>query len=890
MPAGRERRVSQHPSHAVGGFGGRSKQMSRKWQRAKRWDDVHLSSAALRPVKWTLRSLSSIWLAVILLTLVALYGVLASVPIGMLALAPTWAFYGVTVVVPAGAIGIGASVAVRAVIPARRRALRLSGALCAGIAGFVAVSWVWGVYAWPALQFDPADGSGVRFFHGFVTSYAAVTLRRLPGLEMTELEFYSWWPLRIILLVFVVNMIVATVRRIEFTFKNLGVLTVHTGIVIISLGSIYYQGLKKEGDTIIFAGSPEASGVPGPGPTQTGFYDNTAVALWVAQRRAWTGRPDWEQRPLRGLPRYNDYALSLGGEPDARRVSDVLSGEAPEPRSDERSLSVRVPLGSGQRIDPDIGFRIVGYASYASPREDWVRSSVPPTGDARPLRVVEVLSRLDDAAEAAGGVPVLRSPLHPTEPSHRVAENDVFVIEHQVGADAQRVGDLLTPVPPGTAHTLIVEVPAETGDQVARVILAAEPGNEYVIGETGWRVGVRQLLPEPPFPIITDGYDGATSPTAVLRVTPPEGDAYDRYVYDRFPELNQDIFDTPQPDGRPNRRDADPAIRIAYLELTRLRVLLDEDPESGKARAIIREPGGGLTVKEPAGNGEIIRDIVPKIDLRVSEAWEHIERVEQPVPVPAMERENRFVGTHDMAMAAVELSVPTSETETWTHVVWLPYSRYLETSEDLVRTVTVPGGREITLAFGRVRHPFPGFGVRLLDFEMIAYDHRGAPRDYQSLLRVVPQPDSAGRSPLPEAYDRVAKLNAPLRAPFVWEEERSWPANAAVRLTSGLNPNQYKLSQAGWDQQGWEQTQTLADAGTVPRPFARFTILQVGNNPGIHVIAFGGILMGIGTPWAFYVKPWLVRREKARLAAEHAMRAAPAGVPGNVVQQEAVQA
>jgi hypothetical protein len=151
-------------------------------------------------------------------------------------------------------------------------------------------------------------------------------------------------------------------------------------------------------------------------------------------------------------------------------------------------------------------------------------------------------------------------------------------------------------------------------------------------------------------------------------------------------------------------------------------------------------------------------------------------------------------------------------------------------------------------------------------------------------------PISFSGEPPFEAYSHITKLNAPLTAPFIWSDDRGLLSNVALRLTSGLNPNQYKLSQAGWDQQGWEQTQTLADAGTVPRPFARFTILQVGNNPGIHVIAFGGILMGIGTPWAFYVKPWLVRREKARLAAEHAMRAAPAGVPGNVVQQEAVQA
>ncbi|MBZ0170829.1 MAG: hypothetical protein K8E66_00465, partial [Phycisphaerales bacterium] len=86
------------------------------------------------------------------------------------------------------------------------------------------------------------------------------------------------------------------------------------------------------------------------------------------------------------------------------------------------------------------------------------------------------------------------------------------------------------------------------------------------------------------------------------------------------------------------------------------------------------------------------------------------------------------------------------------------------------------------------------------------------------------------------------------------------------RLTNGLNPNQFKLSQSGWDRDGWMQTQRMADAGQLKRPFARYTILQVGNNPGIHVIALGGVLIAIGIPWAFYVKPWLVKREKRRLA------------------------
>ncbi|MEL6796315.1 MAG: hypothetical protein AAFO89_05770, partial [Planctomycetota bacterium] len=74
------------------------------------------------------------------------------------------------------------------------------------------------------------------------------------------------------------------------------------------------------------------------------------------------------------------------------------------------------------------------------------------------------------------------------------------------------------------------------------------------------------------------------------------------------------------------------------------------------------------------------------------------------------------------------------------------------------------------------------------------------------------------------------------------------------------------------DRSGWEETQAEVDAGIRDRPTVRFTILGVGNNPGIHVIALGGVLMGLGIPWAFYVKPWLVKRKKQRIQQERKQR------------------
>src|SRR5262252_9587274 len=81
--------------------------MSAKWIRSKQWDDEHIPAWAW-PLKAVLRSFSSIWMAVILLSLVVVYAILASVPVGLIVLGLTSLVYGLTVL---------ATLAVGAVLP-----------------------------------------------------------------------------------------------------------------------------------------------------------------------------------------------------------------------------------------------------------------------------------------------------------------------------------------------------------------------------------------------------------------------------------------------------------------------------------------------------------------------------------------------------------------------------------------------------------------------------------------------------------------------------------------------------------------------------------------------------------------------------------------------------
>ena len=860
--------------------------MSAKWRRVQRWDAEHLTGP-LTPVRLVLHTLSSIWFGVSMLVIVALYGALASIPIGLVALAPTWAVIALTVVVAVGAGGALLGLMGRMSVPKSKPGWRFAATMLPAIAGGVAGAWAWSSFVWPALIYDPASGEGLRFFPAFVEAYGDTTLRRLPGFEMTELEFYSWWPLRIVLVLFVVSMATATIRRIEFTFKNLGVLTVHTGIITIALGSVYYQGLKKEGDALLRAGMPTESGDPSVGNPVRGFYDNTAVALWVAQRTGPTGTPLWESRRLSGVPRYNDYGLDV--TPAGVQAARVVGPGEHLWDEPHRELSIDVPGGALDpvlgipRIDDDIRFRLVGYAEYATPVESLLvlnDGSEVESGQRVPLRIVDLLSRLPDqnGVTPEPDQPTFTFSLRPGRPAGRISENSAIAVEYTIGMDQTRVRDLTSTLPAGSAYGLVVEIPSPEGGPLTRAVVPARAGLRHTIGDTGWAVGIRQVHPQPPFPIITPGFEDAASSVAIVEITKPDGSSYDRWVYHRFPEINQDMLPGETADGRPQRRDADPEIRVALVDASKLQVYFDEPEAGGPIRAIVREPGGGVRMVEGLGVGEVLPDVVEMIDFRVTERFDHAVPFEHPMPVPEAERDNRFVGTHGQSLLAVEVSADRGtsgalaegdapgERGRWSTVVWVPFLQYLGTEPSAQRVVEVPGGRSVTLQFGRVFHGFPGFAVQLIDFEMIAYDHRGAPRDYQSLVRVSPFA-SAGGEPMFEGYEHITKLNAPLTAPFIWSDERSLPANIAMRLTSGLNPNQFKLSQAGWDQDGWAQTQQLADAGQIPRPFARYTILQVGNNPGIHIIALGGVMMAVGIPWAFYVKPWLVRRERDRLKA-----------------------
>lgn len=81
---------------------------------------------------------------------------------------------------------------------------------------------------------------------------ALIFVREMRVFELSEFEWFNWWPFLALIALLCVNLVVATLRRIPFNTLNLGVWTIHSGIIIMSLGSVYYFATKIEGDTPVF--------------------------------------------------------------------------------------------------------------------------------------------------------------------------------------------------------------------------------------------------------------------------------------------------------------------------------------------------------------------------------------------------------------------------------------------------------------------------------------------------------------------------------------------------------------------------------------------------------------------------------------------------------------
>ncbi|MEM6749663.1 MAG: hypothetical protein AAF612_04245 [Planctomycetota bacterium] len=834
--------------------------MSEKYKRVKQAD-----LALPAPLRWLTRAFSSIRMAVVLLTLVALYGLVASVPLPLIAAGASYLLIG------AGWIAVAAVfwwALARAVIPDAPPSAKATGYAIAGVGAVSAAVFTSIGFHQNVLTAQP-----------WWTTYRATTFYRLPGIEMTELEFYSAWPMKLLLALFVCNMVWATVRRIAFNLPNLGVLTVHTGIVVTAVGSIAYSSLKLEGDMLLPRADLDPTG-------QQGFrryvYDRNDPALYVSVDGAPAGV---QMFPLAGkLPRYNDYT------PDQLAI----------PISEER--------GFKQSFGDQLRVTIEGFYSYAHAEMelDLVSASQQDAyqpGDGAPGLVVAI-------GPKSGPAPQRKHALRAARPDEQGFIEDGLLVEMPLQVPPRRQAELLAELPRGGPLTgLVVQGPEASTPPATQPtpqapatppattpepwVSPAIPGDALVAQTPNGPLRIRVLsIGDYPFPFSTPGYERAQDVCALLHISDDRGYEAIRFAMHRFPELGQDfVYDPESPAATPEppdfaaiepgplpqrlaalqglqRKDADPRFRIALLDDRLLQYRLAPlDPQLTRFALFMRGRGLPAMNQPIAFSDNHAQRQLPLGSTEDGAPWLHLVKavpdavpVMRPVPVDKENRKPREEGTHLHAVlpVAVQRVNPATGETLFSQKVHLRHYLYADDyrlpSSLVSPHVDVPGVGRVNLTFSRVRYPLDFF-VRLTDFEREVFPGSDDARDFIASLQVVER--QPGQRTLAAPVELTARMNNPAHFnPNAF----AWP----FYLGSA------KLSQNQWD----PGDPALAPAEKSRRDpqgrlvnQQRWSVVGVSNNIAIHVIAAGLTLVLLGIPWAFYVKPWMMKRQSRNAAA-----------------------
>jgi hypothetical protein len=618
---------------------------------------------------------------------------------------------------------------------------------------------------------------------GIGSGFASLRAR----LEMTDLQFFDWWPMVTLQVLMLATLIVVTLRRIPLSIYKLGVWTIHSGVVVLVLGCFVYFGGKYEGEARIYLGRPVHT-----------FYDDTQRALYVTPLDA-AGAPiaDAAMLPIasgrNALPYYHTRLPQDGNGLDVPVSTAALAGAG--------ALK-------------DLTLKIVGYYPFADMLQTW-----QPGGASAPL----------NPAVALAPDTWLRANV-PAE-QYLSFGRDEASIGYVYHPSAEELADLKRAVDGPLGITVRVPKLGITRSY------AAVPGKAIVVEGTPYTLtpGVVTEMP-----MLSKGFEGASSSLLMVDITRQDATGpyhFQRQVISRFPERSPDFITV---DGKPKRvqERVDHDLSLTFQD-ARQDALTIVEADDGTLTLLQRKAGGGTVEEYPLTVGKSVELKLGNMPFRtgVMERTEHAVPAYVPRAVPAAQRP-RTLGTMEvMAGSALEVAVGNRAAGAAAQRVYVPYLQFGEAVPDAHRVptdVTVPGIGQVRLIFSSLQRALP-FALTLKDFAAVKY--AGAQRSYADYISTIQVTDERTGA----AQTLIARLNAPAHS-------------------HGL-----ALFQAAWD--GHD------DAA----PGQRFSVLGIGNRPGVRAMISGGLMVFGGILFAFYVKPFLLQRRKRQLAAFVAQqRSAPA--------------
>jgi hypothetical protein len=660
-------------------------------------------------------------------------------------------------------------------------------------------------------------------------------------LEMDELLFFNWWPLKLMIVLLIANLTIVTIVRIPFTPPRYGVWTIHMGIILLVSSLSAYYSFKTEGLMPLVKGR-----------TTNHYYDRWERALYVRSAFG-TGTPI----TLPGLPRFHEYDEAFGNatyldRPALRDLEPQV--RAVDVKTDQRSL---VSLSQSLGLKDPITLDVIGYYPYAAAERWKIDPKINSTGlrvsnADHPETATWMVAR--QAAEAV--IPIGEAVL---EHRHVPTQADIDI---STGA-AKRL------------HKLTI-----TSGEVNETDFV-EPGEEIEVGKTGYTIKVEGFTPQ--F-ALSDGKSSADALTVLITHRDGVTDkTFRRTILSEKQGGNEGgEAPTTQPAGvqtdfeldvegagpfgkrkRDGLLDAKIQLKYAFNDPTKL--LPTMQASTVKYLLFTSDDTAGITMlRVSSREASVVNKADYKVDLTITapppifdggsgerelgklviERNDHVALSNDIVAIPPSQRnrEESRAGAGQMVKVRVKCG-------DWHQDVPVPFDSFAAENNWPSPKIQVPGATgEFQLMLGNALLPLPVV-VRLENFEPVPYaggEANGAAfmRDFRSTISMIDT--ESGRS-----ERATASLNSPA----------FYAMPSRVPFMPGMS---WLFSQATWNPNNLD-----------------FTVLQVGNRPAVFMMVTACGMIFVGLMYAFYARPFVVKAMKRRAikAAEERRRpvTSPAG-------------
>mgnify|MGYP006270967441 CR=1 FL=1 len=738
-------------------------------------------------------------------------------------------------------------------------------------------------------------------------------LRQLRPFEMTEFEWFHTWFFVGLCAFICLNLTVVTFRKIPLTLPRLGVWMIHTGIVVMTVGSVVYFATKVEGDAPVVRRQIEAS--------VDGRTVASLPALPGAERTVQTAQGPWTFRVFDLNPSYTLLSEGLEGQQDFAVTVEVTT---PEGQTFYRQL-----------LDDHPGLT-----------EDSVMVSDPAPGE-RPMQRVRNVPRFNGSLLADDSLSLALTPLPQRSfwlkdswaVALRDADDPLAPWSHRPLNGMPRYNDYIGSPgevwpPPGVARFPVddISVPAPPGDNDAFPDLAVRVTGylRYAVMNERWRQGSPD---DPLYPVVR-----VQARLDTGERTGAELVAFDSLHDSAFQDLlGVEWVNHPDDLAAVQRSMEGPVIDLRVPGAgERLTAIIDESAISDAEDAPfnpIRETGFGYRVRQI-----VERLDVPGVERRVSMAEVEIRTPEGDTirrwvfadprltrdvtdagsALPDSRVEARFVPPAEDVLVAVGpgigVRVLTRDAEGATVSKTVQPSQFvpIATGVELAVTDVLPratlerkpavvpverrqsdADKAHSFAMAKVQiapadDPEAVIAERWLPFHPYSFDDEQLYKAGLGMYRpdIIELPDgrrvkaifTRERRDLPTP---VALEDFHLRAHvggFTGESLsiRDWVSD--LRFATPEDPDTFgditsvrvnhPSSVAGmwYFQSFWDAPREDPATGQT-NPGMAFTGLGVGNRNGVYTALAGSTLSVIGMIWAFYVKPVILRRRQQRVYA-----------------------